>query len=95
MKRKNNCVLITIIFILCLITMYIADDVQQRRFRDVRYAYSQLEAGKYNEAKDAFEKYLSTHSAQSLYWGLIEKVNGADSRYTYKNVFIALSECEG
>ena len=75
--------------------MYIADDVQQRRFRDVKYAYSQLEEGNFNEAKNAFEKYLSTHPAQSLYWILIEKVNGADSRYNYKNVLIALSECEG
>ena len=80
--------------IVCLITVWIADDIQQRRFQDVSYAYSQMEAGYYAEAGDGFEKYLSAHSEQSLYWTLIEKINGADSRYTYKNVQITLSECK-
>ena len=94
MLKKWKTWVLAAIFILCLITVLIADDIQQQRFRDVSCAYSQMEAGNYAEARDGFEKYLSAHSEQSLYWRLIEKVNGVDNRYTYKNVQIALSECK-
>ena len=94
MLKKWKTWVLAAIFILCLITVWIADDIQQQRFRDVSFAYSQMEAGNYAEARDGFEKYLSAHSEQSLYWRLIEKVNGVDNRYTYKNVQIALSECK-
>ncbi len=77
----------------CLVTVFIADGVQQRRFRNVDNAYSQMETGNYAEARDGFNNYLSTHAEHSLYWSLIEKVNGVDSCYTYKNVLTALSEC--
>lgn len=94
LKKRKTRTLAAILFIVCLITVWIADDIQQRRFRDVSYAYSQMEAGYYAEAGDGFEKYISAHSEQSLYWTLIEKINGVDSIYTYKNVRIALSECK-
>lgn len=94
LKKRKTRALAAILFIVCLITVWIADDIQQRRFRDVSNAYSQMEAGNYTEARDGFEKYLSLHSEQSLYWTLIERVNGGGSRYTYKSVQIALSECK-
>lgn len=93
-KKRKTRMLAAILFIVCLITIWIADDIQQRRFRDVSYAYSQMETGNYAEARERFEKYLSVHSEKSLYWTLIERVNGADSRYTYKNVQMALSQCK-
>lgn len=94
LKKRKTRVLAAILFIVCLIAIWIADDTQQRRFRDVGYAYLQMETGNYAEAREGFEKYLSTHSEQSLYWTLIERVNGSGSRYTYKNAQIALSDCK-
>ena len=95
MKCKKKYVVVAILFVLCLIMVYVADDKQQKMFRDVNYAYSQMVKGNYSEAKEIFNTYLSAHSEKSIYWTLIEKVNGTESPYTFKNVQLALSECEG
>lgn len=94
MKCKKKHVIVAMLFVLFLIMVYMADDKQKKMFRDVSYAYSQMEKGNYAEAKEIFNTYLSVHSEKSIYWTLIEKVNGPESPYTFKNVRSALSECE-
>lgn len=94
-KCKKKYVVVAILFVLCLIMVYVADDKQQKMFRNVNYAYSQMVKGNYSEAIEIFNTYLSAHSEKSIYWTLIEKVNGRESPYTFKNVQSALSECGG
>ena len=94
LKMKKHAVLI-VLFIICLVGVCIADDKQQKTFEEVRKAYSLMEEGDYDKAGRIFDEYLSMHSSGTLYWFFVEKINGSDSLYTYKNVMSTRSVCDG
>ncbi len=82
-----------LVFICCLVILFVLDNQQQNRFREVRIGYTYMEEGKYQEAATIFTEYLSSHSSPR-YWKLIEYANGVDSDCTYEKVLAALRECE-
>jgi len=82
-----------LVFICCLVFLFVLDNQQQNRFKEVRMGYAYMEEGKYQEAATIFTEYLSSHSSPG-YWKLIEYANGVDNDCTYEKVLAALRECE-
>ena len=91
--RKRYLILL-IAALLIIIYVCTLDARQQRTFKELRYGYEEMKAENYKAASEIFRNYLDSHSASSLYWKMIEKVNGGDDPFTYNNVREALSECE-
>ena len=87
---KHHKILI-IIFICVLVVILALDTWQQERFGEVDRAYYLMSQGKYDEAAQLFEDYLSVES--SAYWAGIERVNGKDADCTRANVEEALKQC--
>lgn len=82
-----------IVFVCVLVAILSLDTWQQERFGEVDKAYYLMSQGKYDEAVQLFEDYLSVES--SVYWAGIERVNGKYADYcTRENVEEALKQCQ-
>ncbi|MGN9154681.1 hypothetical protein ACTM9K_13690 [Bariatricus sp. HCP3S3_E12] len=77
---------------LVLVVIFIEDGIQQKRFEQVRIGYEKMETGKYEEAIQSFDIYLTGRT--NVYWNLVEICNGVDSCYTYNNVLDAKEKCK-
>ena len=82
-----------VVFVCVLMVILFLDTWQQKRFGEVDKAYYLMSQGKYDEAAQLFEDYLSVES--SAYWAGIERVNGKDADCTRANVEEALKWCQG
>ena len=80
------------VFVCALVVILPLDTWQQERFGEVDKAYYLMSQGKYDEAAELFEDYLSVES--SAYWAGIERVNGKDADCTRENVENALKQCQ-
>ena len=80
------------VFVCALVVILPLDTWQQERFGEVDKAYYLMSQGKYDEAAELFEDYLSVES--SAYWAGIERVNGKDADCTRENVENALKQCK-
>lgn len=88
---KNHKISIAV-FAFALVVILSLDTWQQERFGEVDKAYYLMSQGKYDEAVQLFEDYLSVES--SVYWAGIERVNGKYADYcTRENVEEALKQC--
>lgn len=77
--------------VLCamLISIFTADDWQQKRFAILQYGYCSMEQRQYEEAIVAFKEYLNVDS--DIYWYLIEYSN--NENYSRKKVKECLEKC--
>lgn len=81
-----------VVFVCALVVILSLDTWQQERFGAVDKAYYLMSQGKYDEAAQLFEDYLSVES--SVYWAGIERVNGKAADCTRANVEEALKQCQ-
>lgn len=88
MSRKKR-IVVVIVFLVVLHWIFITDDRQQWRFATLENSYELMESGKYEEAVEGFEEYLSVDS--ELYWKLMERVNGYE--YSKKYVEQMIETC--
>lgn len=88
---KNHKMAIAV-FVCALVAILSLDTWQQERFGEVDKAYYLMSQGKYDEAVQLFEDYLSVES--SAYWAGIERVNGKDADCTRANAEEALNQCQ-
>lgn len=91
--RKKHLILL-IAALLIIVFVCTIDARQQRTFKELRYGYEEMKAENYKAASEIFRNYLDSHSNSSLYWKMIEMVNGREDPFTYNNVSDALSVCE-
>lgn len=85
-KKK---LILGICFLVVLLTVFAADDIQQKKFKTVRQGYEYMRKGQYSDAIESFERYLDVDS--SFYWKLIESDN--DYFYTREGVAEAIQMC--
>ena len=88
---KNHKISIAV-FASALVVILSLDTWQQERFGEVDRAYYLMSQGKYDEAAQLFEDYLSVES--SVYWAGIERVNGKGADCTRENVEEVLKQCQ-
>ena len=81
-----------VVFVCALVVILSLDTWQQERFGEVDRAYYLMSQGKYDEAAQLFEDYLSVES--SVYWAGIERVNGKEADCTRENVEEVLKQCQ-
>lgn len=87
---KEKRIMAIAMFVAVLVLVFIADDIQQRRFAMLEKGYEHMQKEEYAEAIDKFNEYLSIQS--DLYWILIEEVNS--SEYSRQEVNVALEACK-
>ena len=81
--------IIGVVLCVMLISIFAADDWQQKRFAILQYGYCSMEQRQYEEAIVAFKEYLNVDS--DIYWYLIEYSNNENysrkkSRNAWKSV---------
>lgn len=91
-KHIKNHKMSIVVFVCALVVILSLDTWQQERFGALDKAYYLMSQGKYDEAAQLFEDYLSVES--SAYWAGIERVNGKDADCTHANVEEALKWCQ-
>lgn len=81
--------IIGVVLCVMLISIFVADDWQQKRFAILQYGYCSMEQRQYEEAIVAFKEYLNVDS--DIYWYLIEYSN--NENYSRKKVKECLEKC--
>lgn len=81
--------IIGVVLCVMLISIFAADNWQQKRFAILQYGYCSMEQRQYKEAIVAFKEYLNVDS--DIYWYLIEYSNNENysrkkSRNAWKSV---------
>lgn len=87
---KKSKIMVGLIMCVVMITIFVADDWQQRRFAALQHGYYSMEHHQYETAAVDFKEYLNVDSA--LYWYLLEHIN-KDDDYSRKKVKECLDEC--
>lgn len=90
LSAKKNKIMVGLIICVVMITVFVADDWQQKRFATLRHGYYSMEQHQYEMAAVDFKEYLNVDSA--LYWYILEHVN-MDEDYSRKKVNECLDEC--
>lgn len=90
LSAKKNKIMAGLIICVVMITVFVADDWQQKRFATLRHGYYSMELHQYEMAAVDFKEYLNVDSA--LYWYILEHVN-MDEDYSRKKVKECLDEC--
>ena len=86
-KEKRGVMGFIIVFV--LISIFVADDWQQKRFAIARSGYEYMKVEQYNEAITTFEDYLDVNSR--VYWFIVEFIN--NENYSRQGVISAIQEC--
>lgn len=81
--------IIGVVLCVMLISIFVVDDWQQKRFAILQYGYCSMEQRQYEEAIVAFKEYLNVDS--DIYWYLIEYSN--NENYSRKKVKECLEKC--
>ena len=81
--------IIGVVLCVMLISIFVVDDCQQKRFAILQYGYCSMEQRQYEEAIVAFKEYLNVDS--DIYWYLIEYSN--NENYYRKKVKECLEKC--
>ena len=81
--------IIGVVLCVMLISIFVVDDWQQKRFEILLYGYCSMEQRQYEEAIVAFKEYLNVDS--DIYWYLIEYSN--NENYSRKKVKECLEKC--
>ena len=87
---KKSKIMVGLIMCVVMITIFVADDWQQKRFATLRHGYYSMEQHQYEIAAADFMKYLDVDSA--LYWYLLDHINNNDD-YSRKKVIECLDVC--
>lgn len=81
-------IIIIAVISVVILSIFFADDWQQRRFAILNYGYECMELHHYEEAVTAFQEYLDVDS--EIYWKMIELFN--DKSSSRENVKIYLKK---
>lgn len=88
--KKKNMIIIVVLMVLTVI--FVSDNVQQKRFEQLRIGYEKMEKGNYEQAIQSFDEYLLGKT--KIYWKLMDLCSGEDSLYTRNKVLDAKKRCE-